>query len=217
MKKLFISILLLLPVVCTAAYSQTVSYPGVVSATGAGVYLADASAAVSNSIVCDNTDVADAAKDIAGTGTQHSVLTSAPGFAGGNDYRLTASSPAKNAGNAAYLPAGLTVDLDNVPYDSTLDLGCYQFNGTTSLAAGNRLPAVTGVYPTTVAQGGSMTVILPSADARAAIYSPTGRLMGVVALTGVEGIIPAPFEAGVYFLQIATAAGEVSVTKIIVK
>jgi hypothetical protein len=56
------------------------------------------------------------------------TLTADPQFAGGNDYHLQSSSPARQAGDDAAVPADITGDLDGAPriQGPAVDLGAYE-------------------------------------------------------------------------------------------
>ena len=67
--------------------------------------------------------------DAGGQVSRSRDFTGAPAFVGASDYRLTATSPARNRG----LPAGVAFDILGVRRDPLPDLGAYEYDDPGSI------------------------------------------------------------------------------------
>lgn len=102
------------------------------------------------------------------------------------DLRLSAGSPAIDAGNVAFLPAGLTTDLDGNPriIGVTVDLGPYEYDSVSDVDDGAAAPSATvlrGAFPNPFNPRVTVTYALDrERRAKVSVYDVQGRLIRVL-------------------------------------
>jgi len=145
---------------------------------GGGFYSGGANCKLYNSIIWGNTKAGSTASNCVGTTYYNNTLlqggsvsspdivsNSNPLFvnSAGGDYHLTSTSPAKDLGNNSYI-SGVSTDLDGLTriYNTTVDLGCYEF-----------APAIRYVTPTGAGTGTGTSWANASSDLQLMLNNST--------------------------------------------